>query len=102
MGTATILVVDVLLWFARRPRAPGSSIVLFTLWCGGRSRAHGLPSNGSTSTPGLHGSQLTAVVVIGIVVAGLAVRRRGLGRGPSEQQRLHSFPPRERARTPGS
>lgn len=72
--TAALLVV--LLWFARRPRAAGSTIALFALWYAtGRVLTDFLRVDPRRAF-GLTGSQLTALVVIGAVSTALVVRRR--------------------------
>lgn len=71
--TTTLLLV--LLWFARRPRAAGSSIALFVLWYAGSRVATDFLRTDPRRLFGLTGSQLTALVLIAIVVAALLVRR---------------------------
>lgn len=66
----------VLLWFARRPRAPGSSIALFTLWYGTGRLLTDVLRTDPRRLFGLTGSQLTAIVAIAGVLTALAIRRR--------------------------
>jgi phosphatidylglycerol:prolipoprotein diacylglycerol transferase len=73
--TTALLVV--LLRFARSPRAPGSSIALFTVWYGSSRLFTDLLRTDPRRLWGLTGSQLTAIALIAIVAAGLVVRGRG-------------------------
>ena len=76
--TTTLLIV--LLWFARRPRAVGSSIALFTLWYAGSRVLTDFLRTDPRRLFGLTGSQLTSIVLIIVVVTGLILRRRSGGR----------------------
>ena len=98
----TTALLFVLLRFARRPRAPGSSIALFALWYAGSRVLTDFLRTDPRRLLGLTGSQLTAIVLIGVVSAGLAVRKQGADRGRRrERQRLQSvLPPRGRAGNP--
>lgn len=71
--TTSLLLV--LLWFARRPRAVGSSIALFVLWYAASRVATDFLRTDPRRLFGLTGSQLTALVLIAIVVTALLVRR---------------------------
>jgi prolipoprotein diacylglyceryl transferase len=77
LTTALLLV---LLRFARRPRAVGSSIALFTLWYAGSRVFTDFLRTDPRRLFGLTGSQLTSIVLIVIVVTGLVLRRRSGGR----------------------
>jgi phosphatidylglycerol---prolipoprotein diacylglyceryl transferase len=81
MLLTTVLFV-VLLRFARRPRANGSSIALFTLWYGTSRLITDLLRTDPRRLLGLTGSQLTAIVVIACVLGALLVRRRNTRQGP--------------------
>jgi phosphatidylglycerol---prolipoprotein diacylglyceryl transferase len=72
--TSALLVT--LLWFARHPRAAGSSIALFTLWYGTGRLFTDLLRTDPRRLFGLTGSQLTAIVAIVAVLAALFVRAR--------------------------
>jgi phosphatidylglycerol:prolipoprotein diacylglycerol transferase len=65
-----------LLSFARRPRASGSSIALFTLWYGTSRLFTDLLRTDPRRLVGLTGSQLTAGVAIVVVLAALFARAR--------------------------
>lgn len=72
----TMALLFVLSQTARRSRATGSLIALFTLWyAGGRVLTDFLRTDPHRLL-GLTGSQLTALVLIAIVVVGLALRHR--------------------------
>jgi prolipoprotein diacylglyceryl transferase len=77
--TTALLVV--LLRFARRPRAVGSSIALFTLWYTGSRVLTDFLRTDPRRLFGLTGSQLTSIVLIAIVIAGLVARARGRAPG---------------------
>lgn len=79
LTTALLLV---LLWFARRPRAVGSSIALFTLWYAGSRVFTDFLRTDPVRLFGLTGSQLTSILLIAIVVTYLVLRRRSDGRTP--------------------
>ena len=72
--TTALLVV--LLRFARRPRAVGSAIALFTLWYAGSRVLTDFLRTDPPRLFGLTGSQLTSIVLIAIVIAGLIARAR--------------------------
>jgi phosphatidylglycerol:prolipoprotein diacylglycerol transferase len=75
----TTALLIVLLRFARRPRAVGSSIALFTLWYAGSRVLTDFLRTDPRRLFGLTGSQLTSIVLIAIVVTGLVLRRRSGG-----------------------
>lgn len=72
----TTALLIVLLRFARRPRAVGSSIALFTLWYAGSRVFTDFLRTDPRRLLGLTGSQLTSIVLIVIVVAYLVLRAR--------------------------
>lgn len=72
----TTALLIVLLRFARRPRAVGSSIALFTLWYAGSRVFTDFLRTDPRRLFGLTGSQLTSIVLIAIVVTGLVLRGR--------------------------
>ncbi len=73
----TTLLFVLLLRFARRERAAGSSIALFTLWYAGSRVFTDLLRTDPRRLLGLTGSQLTAVVLIALVT-GFLIRRARL------------------------
>ena len=72
----TTALLIVLLRFARRPRAVGSSIALFTLWYAGSRVFTDFLRTDPARLFGLTGSQLTSIALIAIVVTGLVLRAR--------------------------
>lgn len=78
----TTVLLLVLLWFARRPRAVGSPIALFTLSYAGSRVFTDFLRTDPVRLFGLTGSQLTSIVLIAIVVTYLIVRRRSGGKTP--------------------
>jgi phosphatidylglycerol---prolipoprotein diacylglyceryl transferase len=72
----TTALLIVLLRFARRPRAIGSSIAVFTLWYAGSRVFTDFLRTDPRRLFGLTGSQLTSIVLIAIVVTGLVLRHR--------------------------
>src|SRR3990172_9607322 len=72
----TTALLIVLLRFARRSRAVGSSIALFTLWYAGSRVFTDLLRTDPARLFGLTGSQLTSIALLAIVVAGLILRGR--------------------------
>jgi prolipoprotein diacylglyceryl transferase len=76
----TTALLIALLRFARRPRAVGSSIALFTLWYAGSRVFTDFLRTDPARLFGLTGSQLTSIVLIAFVVAGLVLRARSAGR----------------------
>lgn len=76
----TTALMVVLLRFARRPRATGSSIALFTLWYAGSRVLTDFLRTDPRRLLGLTGSQLTSIALITIVLIGLALRARSVER----------------------
>jgi phosphatidylglycerol:prolipoprotein diacylglycerol transferase len=72
----TTALFAVLLWFARRPRATGSPIALFTLWYGTSRVFTDLLRTDPSQLFGLTGSQVTAFVAIAVVLSALLLRSR--------------------------
>lgn len=72
----TTLLFVVLLRFVRGQRATGSAIALFTLWYAGSRVFTDFLRTDPRRLFGLTGSQLTALVLIGLVITGLARRSR--------------------------
>ena len=72
----TTALLIVLLRFARRSRAVGSSIALFTLWYAGSRVFTDFLRTDPARLFGLTGSQLTSIALIAIVVTGLVLRAR--------------------------
>jgi len=96
----TTALLIVLLRFARRPRAVGSSIALFTLWYAGSRVFTDFLRTDPVRLFGLTGSQLTSIVLIAIVVTGLVLRGRSGDRtsgsaGPPRPGRSRSGPVEE-------
>jgi prolipoprotein diacylglyceryl transferase len=81
MVLTTVLLV-VLLRFALRPRAVGSSIALFTLWYAGSRVLTDFLRTDPRRLLGLTGSQLTSIVLIAVVLTGLVLRGRASRRSP--------------------
>jgi phosphatidylglycerol:prolipoprotein diacylglycerol transferase len=100
MVLTTVLLV-VLLRFALRPRAVGSSIALFTLWYAGSRVLTDFLRTDPRRLLGLTGSQLTSIVLIAVVLTGLVLRARASRRssdpGPNGSVRPH-LPVEEAAR----
>jgi phosphatidylglycerol---prolipoprotein diacylglyceryl transferase len=83
--TTALLVV--LLRFAHRPRAMGSSIALFTLWYATSRVFTDFLRTDPRRLLGLTGSQLTALMLIAIVLVALAFRHRGTAWGRPDMTR---------------
>lgn len=81
MVLTTVLLV-VLLRFALRSRAAGSSIALFTLWYAGSRVLTDFLRTDPRRLLGLTGSQLTSIVLIAVVLTGLVLRARASRRSP--------------------
>ncbi len=100
MVLTTVLLI-VLLRFALRPRAVGSSIALFTLWYAGSRVLTDFLRTDPRRLLGLTGSQLTSIVLIAVVLTGLVLRarasRRSPDHGPNGSVRPH-LPVEEAAR----
>lgn len=73
ISTAVLLLV--LLWFMRRPRAPGSAFALFVLWYGVFRLLSDFLRTDPVRLFGLTGSQLAAAIIVGCVIGWLAARR---------------------------
>jgi phosphatidylglycerol---prolipoprotein diacylglyceryl transferase len=72
----TSLLLVVLLRLARRPRAVGSAIALFTIWYAAGRMLTDLVRTDPRRMAGLTGSQLVSLVLIVLAIAGLTARRR--------------------------
>jgi prolipoprotein diacylglyceryl transferase len=92
MLLTTVLLV-VLLRFALRPRAIGSSIALFTLWYAGSRVLTDFLRTDPRRLLGLTGSQLTSIVLIAVVLTGLVLRARASGRSPGPEGSTGSVRP---------
>jgi prolipoprotein diacylglyceryltransferase len=92
MLLTTVLLV-VLLRFALRPRAIGSSIALFTLWYAGSRVLTDFLRTDPRRLLGLTGSQLTSIALIAVVLTGLVLRARASGPSPGPEGSTGSVRP---------
>jgi phosphatidylglycerol:prolipoprotein diacylglycerol transferase len=92
MLLTTVLLI-VLLRFARRPRAIGSSIALFTLWYAGSRVLTDFLRTDPRRLLGLTGSQLTSIALIAVVLTGLVLRALASGPSPGPEGSTGSVRP---------